>query len=257
MFVPVELGATQKSASLSPTKIYTPLQVVETAQICYSNPDFLQQTSAVDNNDGIENISLANLAEFPSFGPLFLPNSADTEQDIPTEEIVLSDQETPKMSAYNSLLRQTPPVVNKERETATNTTTSPRFAEFLRAPRGSTGPVVKTKIVEVDTPLSFDVEGAEPKIGGTREPVEHAESHDLEAHLSTDSLSCLWGETNREMVQQVTITRQEAIALTIALDKIPRTALQRDNQDLADDITLNVVDKSTKTVKPDGRNGEQ
>ena len=111
MFVSVELGATQKSPSRSPTKVYTPLQVVEPAQISYSTPDILQKTSAVENNDGIESISLANLAEFPSFGPLFLPNSADTEEDIPTEEVVLSDHETPKMSANNSPLPQTPPLL--------------------------------------------------------------------------------------------------------------------------------------------------
>ena len=109
----------------------------------------------------------------------------------------------------------------------------------------------------VDIPLSSDVEGTEPEIRGTREAFEHAESHDLEADLSTDSLSCLGGETDGEMVQQVTITRQEAIALTNVLGKIPRTAMQQDNQDLADDITQTVVDKSAKTVEPDGRDGEQ
>ena len=157
------------------------------------------------------------------------------------------------MSANNSPLTQTPPVVNKERETVANTTTSPRFTEFLRNARVSAGPVVKTKIVGVDIPLSSDVEGAEPEVGGTQEPVEHAESHDLEADLSTDSLICLGGETDGEMVQQVTITRQEAIALTNLLEKFPRTAMQQDNLDLEDDITLIVVDKSAKTIEPEQR----
>ena len=152
------------------------------------------------------------------------------------------------MSANDSPLPQTPPVVNKERETAANTTTSSRFTKFLRNFRGPAGPVVKTNIVRVDIPLSSDVEGAEPEVGGTQEPVEHAESHDLEAALSSDSLSCLGGETDGEMVQQVTITRQEAIALTNVLEKIPRTAMRQDNQDLEDDITLTVVDKSERQL---------
>ena len=59
------------------------------------------------------------------------------------------------------------------------------------------------------------------------------------------------------MVQQVTITRQEAIALTSLPDKISRTAMQQDNQDTADDITLTVVDKPTNPVEPDGREVEQ
>ena len=80
----------------------------------------------------------------------------------------------------------------------------------------------------IDVPLTSDIGGAEPEVEGTREPTEHAESHDLETDLFTDSVSGVGGETNGEMVQQVTITRQEAIALTNVLDKVPRTAMQQD-----------------------------
>ena len=167
-------------------------------------PDILQQTPAVENSDGIERISLTNLAEYPSFGPLLLLDSADGEENIPTEELVLSDQETPEMSANNSPWPQTPPVVTEKREVTSNTTTSPRFTEFLRAPRGTTVPNGRPKIVGVDIPLSSDVEEAEPEVDVTKEPAEHAEKHDLEADLSTDPLSGLGGETDGEMVQQVT-----------------------------------------------------
>ena len=129
MFVSVELGSTQKSPSRSPTKIYTPLQVAEPAQCSYSTPDILQQTPAVENTDRIGRISLANLAEFPNFGLSLLPDSAGGERDIPTEEIVLSDQETPEMNTNNSPLPETPPAVVRERETHSNTITSPRFTE--------------------------------------------------------------------------------------------------------------------------------
>ena len=109
MFVLVELGATQKSPSRSPTKIYTPLQVAEPGQCSRSTPDILQQTTAVEDSDGIERVSLTNLTEYPSFVPLLVLDSTDGEENIPTEEIVLSDQETPEMSAANSPLPQTPP----------------------------------------------------------------------------------------------------------------------------------------------------
>ena len=111
--------------------------------------------------------------------------------------------------------------------------------------------------MEVDISLTSDVKGAEPEVGGTGESTEHAESHDLEADLFTDSLSCLGGETDGEMVQQVAITLQEAIALTHVLDNIPRTAMQQDNKNRTDDIILTVVDKSTNPVELDGRDGEQ
>ena len=81
------------------------------------------------------------------------------------------------------------------------------------------------------------MEEAEPEVDGTKEPAEHAENNDLEADLSTDSLSGLGGETDGEMIQKVTITRREAIALTNVLDKIPRTVVQQDNQATVDNIT--------------------
>ena len=161
MFVLVELGATQKSPFRSPTKIYTPLQVAEPAQCSRSTPDILQQTPAVEKSNGI---SLTNLAGYPSFGPLLLLDSADGEENIPTEEKVLSDQETPELNANNSPLPQTPPVVTEKRETTSNTTTSPRFIEFLRTLRGTTVLNGRPKIVGVDIPLSSDVEEAEPEV---------------------------------------------------------------------------------------------
>ena len=91
-------------------KIYTPLQVAEPGQCSRSTPDILQQTPAVEDSDGIERVSLTNLAEYPSFVPLLVLDSTDGEENIPTEEIVLSDQETPEMSAANSPLPQTPPL---------------------------------------------------------------------------------------------------------------------------------------------------
>ena len=200
---------------------------------------------------------MTNLAEYPSFGPLLLLDSADREENIPTEEIVLSDQETPEMSANNSPLPQTPPVVTGKREMTSNTTTSPRLTEFLRTARGTIAPNRKPRIVGVDVPLSSDVEEAVPEVDGTKEPAEHAENHDLEADLSTDSLSGLGGETDGEMVQQVTITRREAIALTNVLDKIPLTAMQQDNQNTADNITLTVVDKPSTPTAPTAQSDEQ
>ena len=153
MFDLVELGATQKSPSRSLTKIYPPLQVAEPGQCSRSIPDILQQTPAVEDSDGIERISMTRLAEYPSFGPLLPLDSTDGEENIPTEEIVLSDQETAEMSVTNSPLPQTPPIVTEKREPTTNTTTSPRFTEFLRNPRGTTVPTGKRKIVGVDIPL--------------------------------------------------------------------------------------------------------
>ena len=257
MFVLVELGATQKSPSRSPTKIYTPLQVAEPGQCSRSTPDILQQTRAVEDSDGIERVSLTNLTEYPSFVPLLVLDSTDEEENIPTEEVVLSDQETPEMSAANSPLPQTPPIVIEKREPTTNTTTSPRFTEFLRNPRGTVAPTGGRKIVGVDVPLSSDVEEAEPKVDGTKESAEHAENNDLEADLSTDSLSGLGGETDGEMVQRVTITRREAIALTNVLDKIPRTVMQQDNQATVDNITLTVVDKPSNPPEPNVQDDEQ
>ena len=154
------------------------------------------------------------------------------------------------MSVTNSPLPQTPPIVTEKREPTTNTTTSPRFTEFLRNPRGTNVPTGKRKIVGVDIPLSSDVEEAEPEVDGTKEPAEHAENNDLEADLSTDSLSGLGGETDGEMVQQVTITRREAIALTNVLHKITRTVMQQDNQATLDNITLTVVDKPSNPPEP-------
>ena len=257
MFVLVELGATQKSPSRSSTKIYTPLQVAEPGQCSRSTPDILQQTPAVEDSDGIERISLTNLTEYPSFGPLLLLDSTDGEGNIPTEEIVQSDQETPEMSAANSPLPQTPPNVTEKREPTTNTTTSPRFNEFLRTPRGTTVPTGRRKFAGVDIPLSSDVEEAEPEVDGTKEPAEHAENNDLEADLSTDSLSGLGGETDGEMIQKVTITRREAIALTNVLDKIPRTVVQQDNQATVDNITLTVADKPSNPPAPNVQDDEQ
>ena len=197
------------------------------------------------------------MTEYPSFGPLLLLDSTDGEENIPTEEIVLSDQETPEMSAANSPLPQTPPIVTEEREPTTHTTTSPRFTEFFRTLRGTTVPTGRRKIVGVDIPLSSDVEEAEPEVDGTKEPAEHAENNDLEADLSTDFLSGLGGETDGEMIQKVTITRREAIALTSVLDKIPRRVMQQDNQATVDNITLTVVDKSSNLPAPNLQDDEQ
>ena len=44
-----------------------------------------------------------------------------------------------------------------------------------------------------------------------------------------------------EAVQQVTVTRQEVLALSSVLDKIPRTALVRGDRKVLDNITLTVV----------------
>ena len=154
-------------------------------------------------------------------------------------------------------LPQTPPIVTEKGEPTTNTTTSPRFTEFLRTPRGTAVPTGRRKIVGVDIPLSSDVEEAEPEVDGTKEPAEHAENNDLEADLSTDTLSGLGGETDSEIVQQVTITRREAIALTNVLDKIPRTVMQQDNQTTIDNITLTVVDKPSNPPEPNVQDDEQ
>ena len=84
LFLSVELGATQKSPSRFPTKVFTPLQVAAPAQCSYSTPVSFQQSPPVEDNDGVERISLANLAEFPSSGPLLVPDSMDEDEDIPT-----------------------------------------------------------------------------------------------------------------------------------------------------------------------------
>ena len=70
-------------------------------------------------------------------------------------------------------------------------------------------------------------------------------------------MSGFGGETDGEMVQQVTITRREEIALTNVLDKIPRSVMQQDNQDTADNITLTVVDNPSNPTVPNVQDDEQ
>ena len=48
-------------------------------------------------------------------------------------------------------------------------------------------------------------------------------------------------EPEEETIQQVTVTRQEVLALSSVLDKIPKTALVRGDRNVPENITLTVV----------------
>ena len=197
--------------------------------------------TATEDNDGIERISLVKLAKFSSFEPLLKPDEdlyLDEDEDIPTQETELPGQETPEIGINDPALAPTPPAADSERATTSNTITPPRFTEFLRTTRGTPNPCREIQNCGHWCPPYFCCRRSGTRIRGDERTCNRAETHELEADLSTDSLSDIGGETDGEMVQQVTITRREAIALISVLDKIPLTAMLQGKQDTIDNITL-------------------
>ena len=168
-------------------------------------------------------------------------DTTNGSSEIPIEEIELSDKNVTVTEDNDQTLATTTVPKVEEQPQVTFTTNSPRFTEFINMVRGATTSGIKLNRPDVDQPLNSS-EGNPPTNlteGGNKERDDEMPESNEDIPDTSHARDCVDPEV--ETVQQVTVTRQDVLALSSVLDKIPKTALVRGDRNVPDNITLTVV----------------
>ena len=216
----------------------------------------IQETST-GSNEGIERILTTSLDESAGSGQLLIRDTTNGSSEIPIEEIELSDKNvTVTEDNDQTLATTTEPNVEKLPQ-VTFSTNSPRFTEFINMVRGATTSSPKLDRPDIDQPHTSSkgnppTDLAEGENRGRNEELPESNEDIPDASQARDLV-----ESEEETVQQVTVTRQEVLALSSVLDKIPKTALVRGDRNVPENITLTVVGQAQNSPVQDVQSTSQ
>ena len=235
-YVSVELGATIKSPTQSPTKIYTPLQVVSPSHSepsIYSIPlpadlplnharEDIEQllsesggltTDTTMDEETVTQTSLLNLMQL-------------VEQEQPPETPLADDDDTPSDAADQDIDENIePPIFG---------TFSPRYSQFLTAE-------LRAAISQPNTP-----------------PVEHSQTHNVDPTLTLPRQILSEGikEVPTGSGLNINITQNEVAILRNVLDRIPQSLLVRSTDEPNPEFSVSVVANPPVPVFSPTRNPE-
>ena len=178
-------------------------------------------------------------------GQLLIHETTNGPSEIPIEEIELSVKNVTVTEDNNHTLATTTVPNVGEQPQVTFTTNSPRFTEFIKMVQRATTSSPKLNRPDVDQPLNSPEGNPQTNLteGENKERDDELPESNEDIPNTSHATDCV--DTEVEAVQQFTVTRQEVLALSSVLDKIPRTFLVRGDRNVPDNITLIVVGQAS------------
>ena len=208
-----------------------------------SPEDLPIQETSTGSNEGIERVLASSLDESAGSGQFLIHDTTNGSSEIPIEEIELSDKNVTVTEDNDQTLATTAVPNVGELPQVTFTTNSPRFTEFINMVRDATTSSPKLNRPDVDQPhnSSEGIPLTNLAEGENRERDE--ELPESNEDIPDTSHAGDRVETEKETIQQVTVTRQEVLALSSVLDKIPKTALVRGDRNVPENTLSLLLDK--------------
>ena len=168
-----------------------------------------------------------SLNESAGSGQLLIHDTTTGSSEIPIEEIELSDKNVTVTEDNDQTLATTTEPNAEESPQVTFTTNFPRFTEFINMVRDATTSSPKLDRPDIGQPHTSSKGNPPTDLveGENRERDEELPEPNEDIPDTSHARDSV--EPEEETVQQVTVTRQEVLALSSVLDKIPKTALVR------------------------------